>query len=143
MRVTEVLHAKGSAAVVTVRPEATLHQLVQMLARHNIGAVVVSGDGKTVDGIVSERDVVRRLDAGPLDDLTVADVMTSDVHTVTPDDDVESLMVLMTAQRIRHVPVVSDGVLVGLVSIGDAVKQRIERLEFERDQLHSYVSTAQ
>lgn len=143
MRVSEVLSSKGSTAVVTIRPQASLTDLVRVLARHNIGAVVVSSDGTRVDGIISERDVVRRLDAGPLGEVTVGEVMTPHVHTVGPDDDLEGLMQMMTARRIRHVPVVADGQLAGLVSIGDAVKRRIQALEFERDQLTDYVSQAQ
>lgn len=143
MRITEVLNAKGSTTVVTVPPEASMAHLLQVLARHNIGAVVVSADGRRVDGIVSERDVVRRMAGGDIEGVTVEEIMTSDVHTCSPDDDLEGLMVLMTAHRIRHVPVVVGGELAGLVSIGDAVKRRIDALEFERDQLQGYVSQAQ
>lgn len=143
MRVSEVLNSKGSTAVVTIQPQAPLTELVRVLARHNIGAVVVSSDGIRVDGIVSERDIVRRLDAGPLAATTVAEVMTPHVHTVGLEDDLEGLMQLMTAHRIRHVPVLTEGRLAGLVSIGDAVKRRIEALEFERDRLTDYVSQAQ
>ncbi|GAB3991233.1 CBS domain-containing protein [Nocardioides marmoraquaticus] len=140
MRIKDVLQAKPSQAVVTIEPGATVADLVALLAEHNIGAVVASGDGASVDGIVSERDVVRRLGSG--DDVlasTVSDIMTSTVHTCGLGDDLDELMAQMTERRIRHVPVVDDGHLVGVVSIGDVVKSRITQLEFERDQLDSYV----
>lgn len=140
MKIKDVLQAKSSQAVVTIAPGASVADLVALLAEHNIGAVVASGDGEAVDGIVSERDVVRRLgsDSGVLGS-TVADIMTVAVHTCGLADDLDELMAQMTERRIRHVPVVDDGRLVGVVSIGDVVKSRITRLEFERDQLDSYV----
>ncbi len=95
-------------------------------------------------GIVSERDIVRGLvDGTGVLDATIADIMTSEVRTAEPTATVEDMMRLMTDHRIRHVPVVSGGVLQGIVSIGDVVKSRIGELEFERDQLESYVSNAQ
>ncbi len=141
MRIKDVLESKGGDAVVTIGPAATLAELIDSLAEHNVGALVVSDDGTTVTGIVSERDVVRRLAAGPEAlALTVADVMTTQVHVCEPADSVDDLMRLMTLRRVRHVPVVVDGRLTGLVSIGDAVKARIGELEFERDQLNQYVA---
>jgi CBS domain-containing protein len=140
MRISDVLTSKPSHDVVTVRPEATVRELLGLLARHNIGAIVVSGDGQSVDGIVSERDVVRRLheDESVLDGA-VSVIMTSDVHACAPDTPVDDLRIMMTERRIRHVPVVTDGRLTGIISIGDVVKSSIDQLQFERDQLDSYV----
>ena len=144
MRIQDVLRNKGSNEVATISPDATVGQLLGALSERNIGAVVVSSDGQSVDGIVSERDIVRRLvDGAEVLDHPVTQIMTTDVHTCTPQDGVDELMRLMTEQRVRHVPVVVDGRLDGLVSIGDLVKSRIEELEFERDQLSSYVTHAQ
>jgi CBS domain-containing protein len=144
MRINEVLAGKGSLEVVTVRPDATVREVVATLAEHNIGALVVSSDGSTVHGIVSERDVVRRLheDEGLLDS-PVAGIMSSDVRTCEGGHTVDEVMALMTTGRFRHVPVVQDGRLRGIVSIGDVVKSRMSQLEFERDQLDSYVHGSQ
>ena len=140
MRISDVLKAKGEGQVVTIRPDATVRELVALLAQHNIGALVVSGDGASVDGIVSERDVVRRLgDDEDLLERPVGTIMTSDVHTCAAGDALNDLMQVMTEHRIRHVPVVTDGALAGIISIGDVVKNRINELEFERDQLDHYV----
>jgi CBS domain-containing protein len=141
MRVHDVLRRKG-ADVITVRPEATVRELLDMLAEHRIGALVVSADGRGVDGIVSERDIVRRLhDRGPaVLDATVTEIMTGDVSTVGPDEHLEHLMALMTNNRFRHVPVVTDGALVGIISIGDVVKHRMDELQSERDQLVGYIN---
>ena len=141
MRIADVLARKGDT-VVTIAPDRTVRELLALLAEHGIGAIVVSGDGAAVAGIVSERDVVRRLHAdgdGVLDG-PVSAIMTAEVHTCTPDDSVEGLMETMTARRFRHVPVVVDGALVGIMSIGDVVKRRLEYLQAERDQLSAYIS---
>jgi CBS domain-containing protein len=144
MRISQVLAAKAIKEVVTVGPDATVKELLELLSGHNVGALVVSGDGKSVDGIVSERDVVRRLtDTENLLEVTVSSIMTTDVHTAEGDHPIDDLMQVMTERRIRHVPVVKDGELVGIISIGDVVKNRLQELEFERDQLDSYVHTAQ
>jgi CBS domain-containing protein len=143
MRISEVLHVKGDN-VVTISPDATVRELVAMLKEHNIGAVVVSTGSGTVSGIVSERDVVRGLAEGTaVLDRTVNDIMTARVHTAAPTETVDHLMKLMTENRIRHVPVVVDGTLHGIVSIGDVVKSRMNELQFERDQLESYVAGSQ
>jgi len=140
MRIRDVIAAKNQQQVITVTPTATVRDLLGMLAEHNVGALVVSGDGSTVDGIVSERDVVRRLHSdAELLGAAVDSIMTTDVHTCTPDDQLDDLMSLMTERRIRHVPVCEDDRLVGIVSIGDVVKHKIDALQFERDQLDSYV----
>ena len=140
MRINDVIHAKAQQAVVTISPDATVRELVALLAEHNVGALVVSEDGERVSGIVSERDVVRRLheDSGVLE-AAVSAIMTADVRTCSGDDGLTDLMQTMTEHRIRHVPVVADGRLTGIISIGDVVKSRIGELEFERDQLDSYV----
>ncbi len=144
MRIKDVLAAKKVGTVVTIEPQASVRDLLHLLAEHNIGAVVVSPDGTQVTGMVSERDVVRRIAEGP-DALaaTVDTIMSTDVAVCDPGDSLDDLMRLMTLRRIRHVPVVQDAQLRGLVSIGDAVKTRIGELEFERDQLNQYVSGAQ
>jgi CBS domain-containing protein len=144
VRIKDVLKNKGGTDVVTIRAEATLAELIETLTEHNFGALVVSDDGRRVDGIVSERDVVRRLrqGAGALDAL-VSEVMTTDVHVCEPQDSLDDLMRQMTNARVRHIPVVINGELAGLVSIGDAVKARISELEFERDQLNQYVAGSQ
>jgi CBS domain-containing protein len=140
MRISDVLSSKPGDHVVTIAPDATVRELLALLARHNIGAVVVSTDGDAVDGIVSERDVVRRLheDEAVLDGAVSA-IMTREVATTEPHTPVNDLRVLMTERRIRHVPVVADGGLVGIISIGDVVKSSLDQLQFERDQLDSYV----
>ena len=140
MRIKDVIHAKARQDVVTISPEATVRELIALLAEHNVGALVVSDDGERVSGIVSERDVVRRLHADEaVLDTAVSQIMTADVHTCSGDDGVTDLMQAMTEHRIRHVPVVADGRLTGIISIGDVVKNRIGELEFERDQLDHYV----
>lgn len=141
MRVHDVLTSKGSSTVYTIRPEATVGELMDQLAEHNIGALVVSTDGTSMLGIVSERDVVRML--RKVDDprsVAVSQIMTTDVSICAPEDSLASLMITMTQQRVRHVPVLHEGQLIGVLSIGDAVKHRMDQLEFERDQLNNYVA---
>jgi CBS domain-containing protein len=141
--VSDLIKRKGSA-VTTAPPETTVATLLDLLAEHRIGAVVVSADGG-VDGIVSERDVVRALrTAGPaLLDAPISTVMTSDVVVTGPGDTVEDMMRVMTERRIRHVPVVTeDGRTAGIISIGDVVKSRIDELEADRDQLIGYIHSA-
>jgi CBS domain-containing protein len=140
MRISDVLQIKGED-VVTISPDAAVSELVALLGQHNIGAVVVSTGERVVSGIVSERDVVRGLGRGEnVLEQRVGDIMTADVRTAGPSDSVNDLMKLMTDHRIRHVPVVVDGRLHGIVSIGDVVKSRMGELEFEREQLQSYVT---
>lgn len=143
MRIKDVLQAK-SDTVVTCAPDMTVRDLISLLAEHNIGAVIVSTDDRPVAGIVSERDVVRGLVGGvAVLDASVSEIMTTEVRAVAPQDSVHDLMRLMTLHRIRHAPVLERGALRGIVSIGDVVKSRIGELEFERDQLSSYVSNTQ
>lgn len=140
MRIGDVLRAKPRREVVTIPPEAGVRDLVAALAEHNVGALVVSTDGASVEGMVSERDVVRHLHAdGTVVNNVVGAIMTVDVVTCDEETSVEDLMRTMTEHRVRHVPVVRAGALVGIISIGDVVKHRIDQLEFERDQLDSYV----
>ncbi|MCX2953399.1 CBS domain-containing protein [Lentzea sp. NEAU-D7] len=140
MRIADVLRTKGSA-VATIDPDVPVSELLRALAEHNIGAIVVVGSSG-VAGIVSERDVVRRLHEVGADLLSspVSAIMTADVFTCSPSDTVDSLTVVMTERRFRHVPVLSDGQLVGIVSIGDVVKSRIGQLEQSQDQLQAYIA---
>ena len=143
MRINQVLAAKAAHEVVTVSPDATVREMLRLLQQHNVGALVVSTDGSRVEGIVSERDVVRRLvDNENLLDAQVSSIMTTDVHTCSGEHPVNDLMQVMTDRRIRHVPVVDGDHMVGIISIGDVVKNRMQELEFERDQLDSYVHRA-
>ena len=140
MRVREILSAKSIGDVFTIRPDATVADLLTTLADLNIGALVVSTDGTHMEGIVSERDIVRKLrNFDQPGNVTVGEIMTSDVRVCTPDDTLDELMGVMTEHRVRHVPVLDGDVLVGLLSIGDAVKSRMDQLEFERDQLTHYL----
>lgn len=144
MLVRDVLSAKGNE-VVTIRPSATVTEIVGALAAHRIGAVVVTDEEGAVVGIVSERDVARGLHAqgAAVLEQSAADIMTTEVHTCRPEQPVRELAKAMTDGRFRHTPVVADGVLAGIVSIGDIVKSRIDELETEQDQLVGYLSTAQ
>ena len=140
MRIADVLRLKGSA-VATIAPETTVIELLAGLAERNIGAMVVV-DHSGVRGIVSERDVVRELHALGAELLSrpVADIMTTVVATCEPGDSVNMLSALMTNKRVRHVPVLDGGRLAGIVSIGDVVKTRMEELEAEQEQLHTYIT---
>ena len=141
MRISDVLRVKGTQ-VVTVTPDTTLRRLLAVLAEHRIGAVVVSHDGTTVDGIASERDIVRAFGergAAVMSELVTA-IYTAEVHTVTPETSLEDVMRMMTERRVRHAPVVVEGGLRGIVSIGDVVKNRIDELETERAHLTDYIT---
>jgi CBS domain-containing protein len=141
MRISDVLRVKG-AEVVTVTPDTTVRGLVTVLAEHRIGAVVVSHDGTSVEGIVSERDIVRALARRGTAVMSeqVTAIYTADVHTVTPQTELEEVARMMTERRIRHAPVTVDGRLRGIVSIGDVVKSRIGELEGERAALTDYIT---
>jgi CBS domain-containing protein len=140
MKIREVIAGKASQDIITDSPDATVRELIALLAEHNIGAAIVSSDGTSVDGIVSERDVVRNLhsDDGVLGSA-VSQIMTAAVHTTAPSDTLDDVRAQMTDHRIRHLPVVEAGRLVGVVSIGDIVKAHIDQVEFERDQLDTYL----
>jgi CBS domain-containing protein len=142
MYVQSILAAKGSE-VATIRPGATVREAVARLNERKVGALVVSDDDRTIAGIISERDVVRRLGTDSVDalDLTVGDIMTREVTTCGHKDTLEQLMWLMTDQRIRHLPVIDDdGSLGGIVSIGDVVKHRLGQLESENQALYDYIT---
>jgi CBS domain-containing protein len=141
MRITDVLRGKGTQ-VVTVPPDTKVRRLLDVLAEHGIGAVVVSADGTSVGGIVSERDIVRafaKRGAAVMSEPVTA-IYTADVHTITPDISLDEVLRMMTERRIRHAPVVVDGTLRGIVSIGDVVKNRIDELETERAHLTDYIT---
>jgi CBS domain-containing protein len=141
MLISDVLRAKGTQ-VITVTPDITVRQLLAVLAEHRIGAVVVSHDGAAVDGIASERDIVRALaqrGAGVMSEPVTA-IYTAQVHTITPQTPIEEVMRMMTERRVRHAPVVAEGILQGIVSIGDVVKIRIGELETERTALTEYIT---
>ena len=139
MRIAEVLRKKGSD-VATISPDATVTELLAVLAERNVGALVVVENERIV-GIVSERDVVRRAHerGAALLSAKVAEIMTTDVATCDPAETVDHLTVLMTQRRIRHVPVIDNGRLCGIVSIGDVVKNRMDELEEAQKQLQAYI----
>jgi CBS domain-containing protein len=141
VRIVDVLKRKG-ASVATLDGSATVRQLVGLLAEHGIGCVVILSQAGSVAGIVSERDVVRRLQHEPerILEQSIQAIMNVDVIVCAPSDPVDSVLQTMTDRRIRHLPVVEDGRLVGLVSIGDLVKSRIDDLRHERDQMSAYIS---
>jgi CBS domain-containing protein len=138
MRVREILDVKGRD-VVTVRPEASVSTVVHRLVLERIGALVVSEDGRHIAGVVTESDIVRALAADGAAAVAsgrrVAELMTRNVATCTPEDTVKRVMAEMTRRRVRHLPVVEGGGLAGIVSIGDVVKSRLEEVELEADVL--------
>jgi CBS domain-containing protein len=142
VKIQEIIKGKR---VEVILPSANIQELVTILNTHHVGALVVSRDGKKIDGIVSERDVVRAM-PGQLNDLVnmhVLDIMTEQVHTCTVDATVAELMTMMTDLRIRHIPVVElDGTLLSIISIGDVVKHYVSELDFERKVLQEYVETS-
>jgi CBS domain-containing protein len=141
MLISDIVRVKGTQ-VVTVTPDTRIRALLAVLAEHGIGAAVVSRDGASVDGIVSERDIVRALarrGAAVMSEPVTA-IYTAEVHTVTPQTPLEDVMRLMTEHRVRHAPVVVGGRLHGIVSIGDVVKNRIDELETERTALTDYIT---
>ena len=140
MRIADVLNGKG-AQVTTVTPHTAVAEVLRLIAEQNLGALPVV-DADRLVGIVSERDVVRRLHERGTDllSVTVAEIMTSDVVTCEPNDGVGELAKIMTDRRVRHLPVIVNGRLAGIVSIGDLVKARIDMLEQEREQLESYIA---
>lgn len=141
MDVASLLKSKGTE-VISVKPDDTIASAVSLLKEKNFGALVVSSDGTAVDGIVSERDIVRHLDmrGGALLEDSVSSIATSTVTTCGTADSVDSLMSMMTEGRFRHIPVVDDGRLVGVVSIGDVVRATVAHLEATNQQLNSYIT---
>jgi len=143
MRVKDVLAIKGTS-VATIGPGATVADAIAVLARHGVGALVVTTDGRGIEGIISERDVVRGLNnlGSTLLGAAVREIMTADVHTCEPADEVRSLAKTMTDKHFRHMPVLVDGALAGIMSIGDVVKSRVDELETEHAQLVGYISAS-
>lgn len=144
MNVSGLLEGKDGEGdeVITVGPDDTVAAVAGLLAEHRIGAVVVSADGSAIDGVLSERDIVRALaaqGAAALED-TASEIMTRKVFTCQPETTVDQVMALMTERRIRHLPVVVDEKLIGIISIGDVVKDRISALETETQALHEYIA---
>jgi CBS domain-containing protein len=140
MKVRDMLAQKGDE-VATIKPDVTIDSAVHRLKLKGVGALVVSVDNETVDGIISERDIVRSLaeHGGALLSKKVSEFMTSSVKTCAPEDDVEAVMTEMTRSRFRHMPVVSDDKLCGIISIGDVVKNRLEELETETHSLRDFI----
>jgi CBS domain-containing protein len=141
MRISDILRVKGTQ-VVTVTPDTRVRRLLAVLAEHRIGAVVVSRDGVRVDGIASERDIVRafaKRGAAVMSEA-ITKIYTAEVHTVTPETSLEDVMRMMTEHRVRHAPVVADGALRGIVSLGDVVRNRVGELETERAALTDYIT---
>ena len=143
MQIGQLLRRKGGE-VTTIDGSRDVRTALALLAGHGIGALVVSADGVRIDGILSERDIARGLHERGADLLArpVTEVMTAEVHTCVPTATVTDLAQLMTDQRVRHVPVVDGDALVGIVSIGDVVKARLDELETERRQLVDYIQTS-
>jgi CBS domain-containing protein len=140
MYVRDIVGTKGDQ-IITTKPDATIAATTQLLAKHRIGAVLVTDADERIVGIISERDIVRGLakHGGAVADLAVSDLMTRDVHTCTPNDTIADIMGVMTAQRFRHLPVVDEGRLAGIVSIGDVVKYRLDETKLEVESLRDYV----
>jgi CBS domain-containing protein len=142
MKIQSILNTKGRD-VITVSPETTVRDAVSVICEKRIGAVVVVGEDRMIDGIFSERDLIRGINETGADvlDKPVKDIMTREVQTCGRFDAIVDVMGLMTRRRFRHIPVVENGKLIGLVSIGDAVKARIADAESEAEALKEYIST--
>ncbi|GIL00311.1 MAG: inosine-5-monophosphate dehydrogenase [Alphaproteobacteria bacterium] len=143
MTVASILAAKGRN-VLTAGPDTPLSAIIDSLARHKVGAIVVTNAAGAVVGIVSERDIVREIagrGAGVLDE-PVANCMTRKVVSCAESDTVNDVMNVMTVNRFRHLPVVSNGRLAGIVSIGDVVKRKIEQVERDAEEMRNYIATA-
>lgn len=144
MSVQKIISAKGSD-VATIKPSATAADAAILLKENGVGALVVSKDGKQVDGIVSERDIVRALGepdgGGTFLDRPVSEIMTADVQTCAPEDSIGTCMSMMTEKRIRHLPVMRNDAMIGIVSIGDVVKNRLEELEVEAGFLRELIAS--
>ena len=143
MTVSHILKAKGGE-VITAAASAKVSDIAKILSENRIGAVVIIGAGGKIEGIVSERDVVRQVgkDGARALELPVSAIMTKNVRTANEMDSDAALMALMTEHRIRHLPVVTDGKMVGMISIGDVVKYLIEAIERETDDLKAYIASA-
>lgn len=141
MLVQQILKSKDGSGVITVSPDATVADAANLLSTKRIGTVVVSSDGETLDGILSERDIVRELGkrgAGCLQE-SVSGMMTSKIITCTSQDSADGVLEMMTKGRFRHLPVVDEGRMIGLISIGDVVKARLAELSMEKDALEGMI----
>jgi CBS domain-containing protein len=141
MLVKQILKGKEGVAVVTIAPESSINDAVKLLSEKRIGAVVISPDGRKVVGILSERDIVREMGKRGVACLndTVNELMTSNVYGCGPDDDADKVLQTMTNKRFRHIPVMEDGEMIGLISIGDVVAARLSELEIEKDALTNMI----
>ncbi len=141
MLVQQILKSKASEAVTTIQPDATVADAVRLLSEKRIGALVVSRDGQRAEGILSERDVVRELGRRGLECMsdTVESMMTKDLTTCHREDSADAVLERMTMGRFRHLPVVEDEVMIGLISIGDVVKARLSELAMEKDALEGMI----
>jgi CBS domain-containing protein len=140
--VQRILNAQGGGSAVSIAPDAGLDEALERLAAENVGALVVSSDGRKVEGIVSERDIVRALrkDGPELLRKQVRDVMTEDVITCVAEDRAAGIMALLVRKHLRHIPVVKDGELVSMVSIRDLLQLRLDEVTSEADAMRSYIT---
>ncbi|UWQ16216.1 CBS domain-containing protein [Jannaschia sp. M317] len=141
MFVTQILAQKATKGVLTIDPTATIADAVAELSARRIGALVVSGDGRRAQGILSERDIVRELgkSGGEVLKRTVGDLMTRNLQTCAPGERSDGVLARMTDGRFRHMPVEEDGLLVGLISLGDVVKARLSEVSMEKDALEAMI----
>lgn len=141
MLVQQILNAKPREGVTTIKPDAAVSEAVALLSAQRIGAVVVSADGQAIAGILSERDIVRELGRQGVAvlDQPVRSVMTAKIETCAKGDTARAVMERMSAGRFRHMPVEEAGVMIGLISIGDVVKGRLDELHMQRDALEGMV----
>lgn len=142
MTVQRILNAQGGGSAVSIAPDAGLDEALDRLAEENVGALVVSGDGRKIEGIVSERDIVRalRTDGADLLRKKVRDLMTENVITCVAEDRAAGIMALMVSKHMRHIPVVKDGELVSMVSIRDLLQLRLDEVKSEADAMRSYIT---
>jgi CBS domain-containing protein len=150
MRISDILRQKGGS-VVTIEADKTVHDAISKLNEHGIGALIVTGEGGEIGGIITERDVLRECgerctrltqsseSGGDACPAMVRDAMTKDLVIGVPDDDLKYVMGIMSKNRVRHLPVVDDGELVGIISIGDVVNAHVDQTEFENRQLKDYI----
>ncbi|MBI3303580.1 MAG: CBS domain-containing protein [Deltaproteobacteria bacterium] len=140
MKIRDILRSKGTT-VITIRPEATIHDAMTMLVNHRIGSLVVTGEQGKIVGIITERDILRECAARSerVKDTRVREVMTTNLIIGVPDDEVSYVMGIMTHNRIRHLPIIANERLEGMISIGDVVKAQLEETEFENRYLKDYI----
>jgi CBS domain-containing protein len=142
MLVRQILKSKGSDRVLTIRPDATVAEAARLLSECRIGSLVVSTDGQHVAGIISERDIVREMGkrgVGAFDER-VEEMMTEKVETCVAEDQADDVLTKMTQGRFRHLPVVENGLMIGIISIGDVVKARLSELSMEKDALEGMIT---